>query len=180
MGWALKSSKHYKRLPKIQKDYLLNIYNAGNQTGHRVDPVSVLKSMRKVRLPSDEPIFKVDEFLTSQQIASFFSRETAKKKGTQDVETETQKDQQAVEREKVLQDLQKDVMDSISICHPIMHGNYNLCDYASNKKLDKLSILLLQDICSSLQLDISNIKIKRKRPYIMLTESLLEKCSCKS
>ena len=54
MGWALKSSKHYKRLPKIQKDYLLNIYNAGNQTGHRVDPVSVLKSMRKVRLPSDE------------------------------------------------------------------------------------------------------------------------------
>ena len=80
MGWALKSSKHYKRLPKIQKDYLLNIYNAGNQTGHRVDPVSVSKSMREVRLPSDEPIFKVDEYLTSQQIASFFSRETAKKK----------------------------------------------------------------------------------------------------
>ena len=80
MGWALKSSKHYKRLPKIQKDYLLNIYNAGNQTGHRVDPVSVSKSMREVRLPSDEPIFKVDEYLTSQQIASFFRGRQQRKK----------------------------------------------------------------------------------------------------
>ena len=102
-------------------------------------------------------MFKVDEYLTSQQIASFFRRETAKKKSTQDVETETQKDQQAVERETSLQDLQNDVTDSISICHPIMHGDYNLCNYASNKKLDKLSILLLQDICTSLQLDIFNI-----------------------
>lgn len=110
---------------------MLHIYNAGNQTGHKVDPVSVLKSMQKARLPGGKPIFKVDDNLTSQQIASFFLRETAKKKGTQDVETETQKDQQAVEREKVLQDLQKDVMDSISICYPIMRGNCNLCDYAS-------------------------------------------------
>ena len=38
------------------------------------------KSMRKARLACGEPIFKVDEYLTSQQIASFFSRETAKKK----------------------------------------------------------------------------------------------------
>ena len=120
-------------------------------------PVSVSKSMRKARLTSGEPMFKVDEYLTSQQIASFFWRETAKKKSTQDVETETQKDQQAVERETSLQDLQNDVTDSISICHPIMHGDYNLCNYASNKKLDKLSILLLQDICTSLQLDIFNI-----------------------
>ena len=56
---GLKSSKHYKRLSKIQHDYLLDISNAGSQTGHKVDPVSVSKSMRK---------------------ASFFSRETAKKK----------------------------------------------------------------------------------------------------
>ena len=121
------------------------------------------KSTRKARLPSGEP--------------SFFSRETAKKKSTQDVETETQEDQQAVERETSQQDLQKDVTDSISICHPILYGNYNLCDYASNKKSDKLSILLLQDICTSLQLDIFNIKVKRKKPYIMLIEFLVEKCS---
>ena len=72
-----------------------------------------------------------------------------------------------MEREKVLQNLQKDVMDSISICHPIMHGNYNLCDYASNKNLDKLSIPLLQDICSSLQLDISNICPFLSFPLVM-------------
>lgn len=122
------------------------------------------KSTRKARLPSGEP--------------SFFSRETAKKKSTQDVETETQEDQQAVERETSQQDLQKDVTDSISICHPILYGNYNLCDYASNKKLDEL--LRLQDICTSLQLDIINIKVKRKKPYIMLIEFLVEKCSSKS
>lgn len=53
---------------QIQTDYLLHIYNAGNQTGQKVDPVSVSNSMRKARLPGGEPIFKVEDNLTSQQI----------------------------------------------------------------------------------------------------------------
>ena len=75
---GLKSSKHYKRLSKIQHDYLLDISNAGSQTGHKVDPVCVeIHAKGKTGIWQ---IFKVDEYLTSQLIASFFSRETAKKK----------------------------------------------------------------------------------------------------
>ena len=80
MGWAPKSSKHYKRPSKIQKGYLLDIYNAGNQTGHKVDPVSVSNSMRKARLPGGEPIFKVEDNLTSQQINKLLSAGDSKEK----------------------------------------------------------------------------------------------------
>ena len=80
MGWALKSAKTYKRLSKKQKDYLLEIFNVGNTTGHKADPAVVSKSMRRARQTSCEPMFTIDEYLTSQQIASFFSRQTAKKK----------------------------------------------------------------------------------------------------
>ena len=56
-----------------------------------------------------------------------------------------------------LQDLSKEVLDEVSIQHPIMYDTYNICDYVSQSKLDKFSVAVLQDICSSFQLDTSNI-----------------------
>ena len=174
MGWALKSTKTYKRLSKKQKDYLLEIFNVGNTTGHKADPAVVSKSMRRARQTSGEPMFTIDEYLTSQQIASFFSRQTAKKK-----KADSGNDM-AAEREALLQELQDNVIDTISIRHPIMHDSHNLCAYALNNKLDRLSILLLQDICTALELDISQIKVRRKKPYLELIESILAKCSCRA
>ena len=177
IGWSLKHTKQRKRHSEKQKKYLLDIYQIGQETGQKADPVSVSKSMRKAKLSNGEPMSIPSEFLTSQQIASFFSRVTAKKKKCQD-HVEFLKDQQEVEQAKLLQDMQSQVLDVVSIHHPIMHDTYNLCDYASRKKFDRFSILVLQDICSSFQLDVSNIKVKRKKPYIELIEKLCQKCTC--
>ena len=47
MGWALKSSKEYRRLSEKQKTYLLDTYHVGEQTGQKADPVSVSKTIKK-------------------------------------------------------------------------------------------------------------------------------------
>ena len=154
---------------------MIEIYNVGCQTGHKADPSVVAQTMRKTRLPSGEPMFMIDEFLSSQQIASFFSRETAKRKAAP---TSTSVESIAAERESALQEIHQEVLSSLAVCHPIMYGNLNLCLQHSSKKLDRLSVLTLQDICSSFELDVSHIKAKRKKPYIELLGSMLDKCSC--
>ena len=68
MGWALKSSGIQRtRLTENQKQYLTEVFKIGEQTGKKADPSNVSKSMRKV------------SYLTSQQVASFFSRLASKK-----------------------------------------------------------------------------------------------------
>jgi 2C-methyl-D-erythritol 2,4-cyclodiphosphate synthase len=85
-----------------------------------------------------------------------------------------------MQREALMQEMQRDVLISVDIQHPIICDRYNLCDLVSDSenKLDKLKIVILQDICSSLQIDTSDIKVKRKKPYIDLIVSVVSKCSC--
>lgn len=184
MGWALKSTKQNKRFSKKQKEYLLDIYNVGENTGQKADPASVSRAMRKARLPTGEPVFNGEEYLSTQQIAGFFSRVTAKKKVavTQVTNThEVQKDRLEIDTERLLSDLHSVVSDSVSIRHPIMYSTYNLCEYVSKKKLDRFSILVLKDICNSFQLDTCNVTlVKRKKPYITLIELLVAHCSCQT
>ncbi|KAK3715340.1 hypothetical protein QZH41_001341 [Actinostola sp. cb2023] len=183
MGWALKSIKQQrKRLSEKQKKYLHEVYQIGEQTGHKADPAAVSRSMRRAKLSSGEPMFDATEFLTPQQITNYFSRLTAKKaipENQAEDRVENQKDFQEVDTEKQIQDLNREVLDAVSICHPVMYDTYNICEYASHKKLDRFSILVLQEVCTSLQLDIHNIKGKRKKPYIDIIVSLVEKCTCK-
>ena len=181
MGWALKSTREYKRLSEKQKTYLLDTYQVGEQTGQKADPVSVSRMMKRARLSSGEPMFTATEYLTAQQIASFYSRETAKRrKAAAGVSTTSQKDEQEVSTEKLIQDLHFKVLNAVSSRHPIMYDTYNLCDYASRNKLDRFSILVLQDICSFFELDTSGIKGKRKikKPYVDLVLNFVKKCTC--
>jgi hypothetical protein len=181
MGWALKSTKEYKRLSEKQKKYLLARYDVGEETGQKADPVSVSRTMKKARHSSGDPIFTATEYLTAQQISGFFSRETAKRrKAAAGDSTKTQKDEQEINTEKLIQDLHCEVLNEVSLQHPIMYETYNLCDYASHNKLDRFSILVLQDICSFFQLDTSGFKGKRKikKPYIELILNIVKRCKC--
>ena len=123
--------------------------------------------------------FDAGKFLTPQQIANFFSRLSAKRVLPTDDEAEIQEDLREATEEKNLQDLSKQVLNEVSIQHPIMYDTYNLCDCVSKSKLDKFSISVLQDICGSFQLDTSDIGQRRKKPYIELIVNLVEKCSSK-
>ena len=180
-GWALKSAKQRKRLSEKQKKYLLDVYQIGESTGRKAEPASVARLMRLSKNSDGSLLFDASEFLTPQQIANFFSRLSAKRVLPTDdeAEDEIQEDLREATEEKNLEDLSKQVLNEVSIQHPIMYDTYNICDCVSQSKLDKFSISVLLDICGSFQLDTSDIGQRRKKPYIELILSLVEKCSCK-
>jgi len=80
MGWALKSSSTKRtRLTENQEQYLTEVFKIGKQTGKKASPSNVCKSMRKVRSADGSSRFDSSSYLTSQQVASFFSHLASKK-----------------------------------------------------------------------------------------------------
>ena len=182
MGWALKSASTQRtRLTESQKQYLTEVFQIGERTGHKAHPCNVSKSMRKARNADGSSKFDTSSYLTSQQVASFFSRLAAKRvvAESQDEEAEHQEEMDRIQ-EQSIQDLRNEVMAEMSIQHPIMYDTHNICEIVACSRLSKFSVQMLQDICSFYQLDISSIYIKRKKPYIDLLTDLVQSCSCKS
>ena len=56
------------------------IFEEGERIGIKANPDTVAKTTRRARNEDNERVFQVSEFLTSQQVASYFSR---KKKNSQ-------------------------------------------------------------------------------------------------
>lgn len=73
-GWALKSCKSRSPFNDRQKEFLNEIFEEGERTGIKANPDTVAKTMRRARNENNERVFQVSEFLTSQQVASYFSR----------------------------------------------------------------------------------------------------------
>ena len=80
MGWALKNvASNRRRFNESQKRYLKEIFDLGEKTGRKADPNQVSKSMRKARKEDGSPLFSAEEYMTTQQISSFFSCPSSKK-----------------------------------------------------------------------------------------------------
>ena len=63
--------------------------------------------------------------------------------------------------------------------HPIVYDSYNLCELASQKRLNKFSLPVLNSICSFLGITTEDIKGKwLKKPFINRLQSLCEECEC--
>jgi Arf-GAP/Rho-GAP domain/ANK repeat/PH domain-containing protein 3 len=186
MGWALKNSSSSRRFTKAQKKYLTDLFVLGEQTGRKADPEQVSKAMRKTRDANGSFLFDANSYLTSKQIASFFSRLSAKKSlpatcsSTADDEEEESIDdllasQEEIEFERVRQEL----LSEFVIAHPIFFDTYNICQMVAVSSLSKLSISVLQDICKYFELDCSDIMKKRRQPYVdILTEFVKSSCTC--
>ena len=81
MGWALRSSQVKRaRFTANQKDYLTKKFDLGEISGRKSDPESVARAMMAARYSEGNRLFTSAEFLTSQQVASFFSRLAAKRR----------------------------------------------------------------------------------------------------
>ena len=65
-------------------------FNLGEQTGKKSSGDEVAQQMRRARGQDGTRLFSLDEFLTPQQISSYFSRMAAKKRKLteQDLEAE--------------------------------------------------------------------------------------------
>ena len=113
---------------------------------------------------------------------TFFSRTAAKKSiqvpSTTNIDDEDDDDLLSAMAEKELEQMRRNILNEISIQHPITYESYNICEMAAASKLSKLSIAMLQDICKYYELDYSGIKQKRKKPYIDLLNELVGSCTC--
>ncbi|CAH3177369.1 unnamed protein product [Porites lobata] len=80
MGWAQTKSKRRSRFSVKVKNYLLEQFMIGEETGRKVTPAEASARMRTVRTEEGARIFGKDEWLTPQQVNSYFSRLAAMKK----------------------------------------------------------------------------------------------------
>ena len=122
--------------------------------------------MRTAKDSNGERLFSYEDFLTSQQISNYFSRLAAKRSvevDQPDSEDETPgEDGQSVLSDKALSEV------SIQHSHPITYDSYNICELVLNSKLGSFSVSMLKGICESFGLDISEITVKRKKPFVAL------------
>ena len=175
-GWALRPTKKSYRFNENQKSYLISKFNIGQTTGRKADPNLVARDMRRARDSSGERLFNSAEFLSAQQISSFFSRLAAAVRQ----QTAQEADIEAMEEEINFSAVRDEVISTISLQHPIIYDQYNLCTMADEDALKKLKLGMLQLICEDLNLDTPQPPIRRKAPYLALLMEVIGKCSCKN
>ncbi|KXJ08111.1 hypothetical protein AC249_AIPGENE24815 [Exaiptasia diaphana] len=189
MGWALKSTQSTKkRFSDKQKTYLMKMFQLGESTGYKADPSAVSKAMIKARGDDGNRLFNSEDFLTTQQIRSFFSRTASKKrldaKTTQctdeliEDDDNLDYDDENAEEEYELEELTNRVNQEIGLQHPIVYDSHNICELLSANKLNKFNIKMLKIICSHFELDTSEITAKLKQPYISKLRVFWKNCSC--
>ena len=140
--------------------------------------MDVSKAMRSARDESGNRLFTSTEFLTPKQVASFFSRVAASK--NTEATDETESEELAVEEERLIHSIRNQVEKEVVLCHPITYDVHNICELVAQGKLSVFSVKMLQDMCVHLGEDISDICVKRKKPYIDRVVGIVKQCTCNS
>ena len=108
----------------------------------------------------------VDEFLTAQQIQSYFSRRAPKLGHTHSYNPESEQDEDVMAAEEDLthENVRTEVLNEVTLRHPIVFDVFNLCDMHGSGKLRQLSLAMLLSICEHFDIYVGNIKLRRKAP----------------
>ena len=70
----MKITRRAKLYSAAVKQYLTALFERGQQTGKKADPAAVAQDLKTARSADGKKTFHPDDWLSSQQIASFFSR----------------------------------------------------------------------------------------------------------
>ena len=173
-GWALRAAKKSYRLSSKQKEYLDAKFEIGRVTGRKLNGEFVARQMRRAQGEDGKRLFNISEFLSHQQISSYFSRSAAKLKGTPIDEN----DQDAYEEEINFATVKISALQSIELEHPITYDQYNICIMAADDTLKKLKLVMLQNMCKQLELDVPKKQIRAKAPYEKLLKDAVNRCTC--
>ena len=160
-GWALRASKKSKHFNENQKNYLDEKFKLGQETGYKEDPSQVASDMRRAKNENGERRFAVGEFLSPQQIKSYFSRSAAKIKQAESV---AEIDVPAIDEEMAYSSAHDKIIQECQLSHPILYDTYHLCQLYATNKLTRFIISFLQDICTYFQLEIESLPATRKAP----------------
>ena len=173
-GWALKSTKKAYRFSEKQKAYLDAKFNIGQTSGRKLDGEVVAREMRRAQGPDGARLFNVAEFLSPQQISSYFSRLSAKVRK----QLPDDCDVQASEEEINFTMARNLALETISLQHPIVFDKFDICTMVKNDTLKKLKLGMLQSICQNLELNVPVPAIRRKAPYLALLGEAVSQCTC--
>ena len=158
-GWALKETKKAYRFNEKQTSYLEAKFSNGQATGRKLDAEIVAKEMRHALGSERRQLLKSSEFLTVQQITSYFSRLSAKVH--QQVVT-TEEDICAAAEEANFHKARDDILLAMNLEHPIVFDQYNICDLVRDNRLKNLKLGLLQMFCEKFNLQDSVTDRSRK------------------
>jgi len=169
-------TKKATRFNEKQRKYLEEKFFLGQETGHKVEAVTVAQEMRYAKDEAGSRRFTLDEFLTPQQVQSFFSRMAAKLRNKQ--EEVLEEDTTAAEDQAAFSSTRADILENCQLTHPIVYDSFNLCALYACNGFKKLSVNMLRLICEYFDLDVCNIPRSRKAPYIELISNLVLTCTC--
>ena len=173
-GWALKETKKPYRFNEAQKAYLEAKFNIGQATGRKLDGETVAREMRRAIGQDGNRLFRVSEFLTAQQVSSFFSRLAAKSRNNVLLE----EDICASEEETNFNTARQDILSALQLEHPIVYDQYKICALVRKGTLKNMKLGLLQLFCERFELESPAKKVRSKAPYLSLLEQMVSDCSC--
>ena len=116
----------------------------------KLDLDVLAKEMRRARGPNGDRLIAATEFLSAQQISSFFFHLDAK---SHQKEVQVKEQDALAVKEEVNFSADRDrVRSSLHITHPIVVDQYDWCALVKSKEIRKLKASLLQVLCESLDL----------------------------
>ena len=174
-GWALKTAKKSARFNDAQKKYLEEKFNLGQETGYKQDPEKVSKDMRLARKVDGSRLFSADEFLSAQQIHSFFSRMTSKMRHAAGM---SDTDIRAVKLGQEFSDTSQDILDEVQLQHPVAYDNLNLCDMRKKGNMKNLSIAMLKTVFEYFGVSTEGFHARCKAEYLSALSELVKGCGC--
>ena len=179
-GWALSKPRVSTRFSLKVKAYLNAKFELGEKTGLKADPNQVSADMRNARDEENNRRFSREEWLSKNQIKSYFSRlASAKRKGqqTDDVDDRAElEDILGEEEENSRQLLINNIIEKIGLRHPICYDVYDLCELCKGSKLSKFNVVMLKAILKNF--DISFKSKDRKHDLVEHLTAFVQKCPC--
>lgn len=140
--------------------------------------------MRYARKEDGSRQFKMSDFLTAQQIQSFFSRRASTlhhrlPEGEQEDQSD---DLEAAEEQQAYDNTRALVIREVQLVHPIVFDRYNICSLYKAGKPRQLSVAMLRSACEYFDLNTEDIRTRKtwKAPHISLLEDFIAKCDCHS
>ena len=153
-GWDLKGTRKVTRYNEDQRQYLYNKFQIGQEGGHKADSEiqKVSRNMRYARRDNGERgRFDGEEFLTAQQIQSYFSRTAAKLRNAVTAQSGhdsiDDNDIQAAQEQETYSSARLAVLRQCDLLHPIVYDTLSTCSLYSSNQLSKLRVTQLRLTC---------------------------------
>ena len=149
-GWALRGSQTGRtRFSEKQRTYMIDKFMIGETTGRKVNAAEVARSMMTARDVNGQRMFSSADFLTTQQITSFFSRLASKRRlasADKEINAESEDEDDSAQIEMDLEEMRATIMASTLPTHPICYENHNLCDLLTKGRLKNFAIDMLKNM----------------------------------